>query len=249
MPMDQAGLEALVATNADALALVKDLGGKAAKLTPEVEADLGKLGEYKGHSAAVTKLLTETKAKDADSLIKDFNNLKSVNADLVQQRETWKNTGDKVDKADYLALQEKITANEAATKLIQEKLTAAEQKEATTAGEKRETDLKSAIVTAASKSNATDPDDIFILLKARGLTGFKEDGKQFFNKLNEKGEAVSCANAAEMVTAFLDKRKDLVKASGGGTGGRHIGGDGDNNQPVTSREEARAKFKTSRTGA
>lgn len=245
--MDITGLEALVASNPDALALVKDLGGKAAKLTPEVEADLPKLGEYKTGHAAMARILETTKAKDPDALIADFNNIKGVNADLVRQRDTWKSTGDKVDKAEYLALQEKITANEALMKTITDKLTAAEQKEATTAAEKRDTDLKSAVVSAASKAKATDADDVFILIKARGLTGYKEDGKPFFNKLNDAGQMVACANAEEMVTAFLAKRADLVSSSGnGGAGGRHQGGGDTPPPPIANRKDARAAFKATR---
>lgn len=250
MPMDITGLEALVASNPDALALVKDLGAKAGKLTPELEAELPKLTEYKGSHAAIAKLLEATKAKDPDTLITDFGNLKNVNADLIRQRDTWKNSGDKVDKAEYLALQEKITANENAMKVIQDKLTAAETEKATSAAAQREADLKASVVSAASKGKATDAEDVFILLKARGLTGFKEDGKPFFNKLNDAGQAVACATADEMVTAFLAKRKDLVSGSGtGGTGGGHQGGADDKALAVTTRAEARAAFKAARAPA
>lgn len=247
--MDITGLEALVASNPDALALVKDLGGKAAKLTPEVEADLPKLGEYKTGHAAMAKILETTKAKDADTLLTDFNNLKSVNTDLLAQKERWKADGKGKESPEYLQLLEQIEANKTETEKIKGKLTAAEQKEATTAAEKREADLKSSVVSAASKAKATDADDVFILIKARGLTGYKEDGKPFFNKLNDAGQMVACANAEEMVTAFLAKRADLVSSSGnGGAGGRHQGGGETNTPPATNRADARAAFKATRTG-
>lgn len=250
MPMELPALEALVANNPDALALVKDLGGKAAKLTPELEADLAKLPEYKGHHAAMTKILETTKAKDADSLLTDFNNLKTVNADLVAQKDRWKADGKGKESPEYLQLLEQIEANKAETEKIKGKLTAAEQKEAATAAENREAALKSSVVSAASKAKATDADDVFILLKARGLTGFKEDGKPFFNKLNDAGQLVACANAEEMVTAFLAKRKDLVSSSGnGGAGGSHQGGGDDKTPPATNRADARAAFKAARLGA
>ena len=246
MPMDQAGLEAIVAANPDALAFVKDLGGKAAKFTPELEVEAPKLNEYKTHHAAMAKILGETKAKDPDSLLTDFNNLKAVNADLLKQKDTWKNTGDKVDKAEYLALQEQIKANEAATKLIQDKLTASEQQGIVTAAEKRDSDLKASVVTAAGKSKATDAEEIFILMKAKGLTGLKEDGKPFFNKLNDAGQAVACTSADDAVTAFLAKRKDLVNGSGtGGTGGDHKGGDV-KAATVNNRAQARSAFQEMR---
>lgn len=248
--MDITGLEALVASNPDALALVKDLGGKAAKFTPELEADLAKLPEYKGHHAAMAKILETTKAKDADTLMTDFTNLKTINADLVRQKEQWKADGKGKESPEYLQLLEQIEANKTATQAIKDELKAANEKTAASEVSKRETDMKASIIAAASKGKANDPEDVAILLKARGLTGFKEDGKPFFNKLNEAGQMVACTTAEEAVTAFLDKRKDLVGATGArGTGGRHQGGAGGGAPEVTSRAAARANFKQVRTGA
>ncbi len=250
MPMDQAGLEALVANNPDALALVKDLGCKAAQLTPEVIADLPKLGEYKTGHAAMAKILETTKAKDAATLLTDFTNLKTVNADLVAQKDKWKADGKGKESPEYLALLEQIDANKKETEKILSKLTAAEEKEVKTTAEKRESDLKAAVIAAAGKGKANDPEDIHILLKARGLTGIKDDGTPFFHKLNAEGKAVDAGSAEAAVTAFLEKRKDLVGSSGtGGTGGGHKGAADDKPTMPANRAQARAEFKAARTGA
>jgi hypothetical protein len=223
--MEFTEIETALADKPEALAFVKGLHEKAGKLTPELEADIGKLSEYKGHSEAYAKLLKETGAKDVDGLLKDFGNLKTTNADLVSQREKWKAGGKNTDSPEYRALQEQIEAGQKALKEITDKMTAAEQKAADAAVNERKTALKSSIIAAAGKAKATEPEDIHILLEARGLIGHKEDGTPFFYKQNEKKENVAVGSADDVVAWLAETRKDLFTGSGiGGTGGKHRGG-------------------------
>ncbi len=245
--MEFAEIETQLADKPEVLAFVKGLNERAGKLTPEIEAELGKLTEYKGHSAAVEKLLKGTGAKDVDSLLTDFGNLKSTNADLVKQRDTWKANGKNTDSPEYRALQEQIEEGKTQLKAITDEMAAAKAQATEAQVQKRETDLKSSIISAAGKSKATEPEDIHILLKARALIGHKEDGAPFFNKLNDKGEKVAVTSAEEVVTWLATSRKDLFQGSGiTGTGGDHRkkeGGEG-----TLTSADARAQYRKSRGG-
>ena len=244
--MEYSEVEALLADKPDALAIVQGLNARASKFTPEIEADVAKLAEYKGHSAAYTKILTDTGAKDAEGLLKDFGNLKTVNADLLEKKKVWIAGGKGENSPEMLALKEEIAASKTALEEIKGKMTDAEKAAETAKLEKRETDLKSSIVTSASKNKATEPEDIFILLKTKGLTGHDEAGKPFFRKLNDQGQAVAVNTAEEMVTAFAAKRKDLFAGSGvSGVGGEHRGTEpGDEKM---TPQQARSAFLASRS--
>jgi hypothetical protein len=244
--MEVAALEEMVKANPEAVALVKGLSERASKFTPDLEKEIGNLETYKQSHDGLSKILAGTKAESADKLLTDFANLKQSNTELLAKKDSWKNSGDKVDKSEYLALEERIKASDQALQEIKDKLTASEKKEADAVVSKRETDLKASIVSQAGKMKATDPEDIFILLKNRGYAGFKEDGTPFYNKMNEAGQMVAVSGPEEMVKVFLDKRKDLVSASGTpGVGGRHGGGDGGDAGPTT-REQAHNRFLGSR---
>jgi hypothetical protein len=240
--MELSELETQLADKPEVLTVVKGLFERAGKFTPELEADVGKLSEYKSHSEAYVKLLAGTGAKDHEALLKDFGNLKTVNADLLNQKKTWAAGGKGTDSPEYRALEEKIAEGQRKIEEITTKMTDAEKSAETAKIEKRETDLKSSIVTAASKSKATEPEDIFILLKTKGLTGHNEDGTPFYRKLNDQGQAVSVTTAEEMVEAFAAKRKDLFAGSGvGGTGSDHRGKD-HKVDGAPSPQEARRAF-------
>jgi len=241
-------IETAIAGNAEVLEFVKGLDTRASLITPEIEADLPKLGEYKAHSVFVAKLLAETKAKDPESVITDFKNLVSIKNDLTSQRDQWKADGKGKDSPEYRALLEQIEANKTATQGILDQLKAANDKTVAAESAKRETDLEAAIISAGAKLKARNPKDEFILLKAKGLTGYKEDGTPFFNKLNEKGEKVAVANADELMNWHLNTDKTKIDASGkSGTGADHRGGAGEG-QTINTREQARAAFKSSRLG-
>jgi hypothetical protein len=244
--MEFTEIETALADKPEVLAYVKGLNEKAGKLTPEIEADLGKLGEYKSAADAFSRILKETGAKDTDGLLKDFGNLKTVNADLVKQKDSWKSTGKGTDSPEYRALEEKIAEGQKKLDEITTKMTDAEKAAASATAEKRETDLKSAVIAAAGKNKATEPDDIHILLKARGLIGHKEDGTPYFNKLNDKKEAVAVGSVDEVVAWLAETRKDLFSGSGvTGTGSSHKGGSGGGNDVLTA-EEAKRNFRTAR---
>ncbi len=245
--MEFAEIETALASNPDALAFVKGLHDRASKFTPEIEAEVGKLGEYKGHSEAYAKLLSGTGAKDADSLLTDFGNLKSSNADLVKQRDNWKANGKGQSSPEYLALEEKIAESTKKLEEITGKMTAAEKAAADAQIQKRDTDLKSSIIASAGKLKATEPDDIHILLKARDLIGHKEDGTPFFYKLNDKQERVAVNSAEEVVTWLSVSRKDLFAGSGiTGTGGSHKAGEP--GEGVINHADAKANYRKSRGG-
>ena len=233
--MELKDIETVLAANPDALAFVKGLSEKAALVTPEIEADLPKLGEYKANAAK------------ASQYEKDIANLKAVNTDLEGQRSKWKETKGK-ESPEYLALQEQLKANETAIKALQTENETAKANQTKAETDKRDGDLKLTITTAAAKLKANDAEGTFILLKARGLTGFGEDGKPYFYKLNEQGKKVAVANADEMLNAWsVDRKYDFQGSGKGGVGGKHSS-DGDTKPaPVTSAGEARKGFLASRT--
>jgi hypothetical protein len=78
-----------------------------------------------------------------------------------------------------------------------------------------EAELQNTVIAAAKANGIRAPEDEFILLKAKGFVGHKEDGTPFFNKLNEKGEKVTAASAEEMVKwlAHSDTHKRLPPAT------------------------------------
>lgn len=241
-------IAAALADKPDVLNFVKGLDEKAARITPDVEADLPKLGEYKAHHAALTKILGDVQAKDAEALLTDFKNLKATNADLVKQRDAWKAGGKGADSPEYRALQEQIEANKTATAEIQAQLKAAQEKATAADVAKRETDLKAAVIAAAAKGKARAPEDDFLLLKAKGLVGYKEDGTPFYHKLNEKGEKVAVGSPDELLAWYLAADPSRVGGSGNaGPGASHRGTGGEGAPEIKSREEARAAFRAARS--
>lgn len=243
-------IETALADRPDVLTFVKGLDAKADKFTPDIEKalpDLAKLPELMAHSAAVTKLLTETKAKDADTLLADFKNLKSINADLISQRDANKGkTGDVTKTPEYLALEEKLTnaTNDFTTRFKTLEDTAKADKDAKAAAilSQRKTDLKSAVISAAAGEKIRKPDDEFLLLEAKGLVGHKEDGTPFFFKLNEKGEKVDAGSAAGLMKWIAETDKAKVDPSAKtGTGQEHKGnGGGSGDVPMTAKDARRA---------
>jgi hypothetical protein len=227
--MDFAQLQELVKDNADAVTFVKEFAGKL----PDMEAKLALLPDLEAKVAGATKLET------------DIANLKSINADLEGQKANWKK-GQTGTQAEFNALKEQIAANEAATKALNEKLTNAEKEALAAKSQQRESDLKAAVVASASKLKGREPDDDFILLKAKGLTGLDADGKPFYNKLNEQGQPVKLNSADELMTWYYTRDQSRVSGSGiGGAGGEHLGG-GSVAVIPNSREQARAGFRAAR---
>jgi hypothetical protein len=244
--MELTELETALAGNEPAIAAVREMHGRASRLTPEVEAELPKLGEYKSAHAALAKIITGTGAKDADALLTDFATIKANNADLVKQRDAWKAGGKGENSPEMLALKEQIEAGQKTLKEITDKMTTAEKEAADAKAQKLETDLRASVLSAAGKNKATEPEDIYILLRGRGLVGHGEDGKPFYYKTNEKGEKVAVASAEEQAAWLATARKDLFQGSGvGGVGGDHRGGDANTNGAVTQKT-ARAAFLASR---
>lgn len=238
--MEFTEIESALADKPEALEFVKGLHERAGKFTPELEAEVGKLGEYRGHSEAIAKLFKETGAKDVDGLLKDFGNLKATNADLVKQRDTWRQSGKGENSPEMLALKEQMAEGQRKLDELTNKITAAEDQTRKAEAAQRDTDLKASIMTSAAKLKANDPEDIVILLKTRGLIGHKEDGKPFYYKQNDAGENVAVKSAEDVVAWFSEKRKDLFAGSGvGGTGGNHKGGKGAD-EPVTHKSAVQA---------
>lgn len=243
-------IAAALADKADVLEFVKGLDAKADKFTPDIEKalpDLAKLPELQTHSAALAKILAETKAKDADTLLTDFKNIVSVKEDLLRQKETWKANGKGADSPEYKALEEKIAeiqkASEDRIKAIEDESKANKDAAAKAVSEKRETDLKSSILTAASKEKIRDPEDEWIILKAKGLVGHKEDGTPFYHKLNDKGEKVDAQNPAALMKWYAETYQGKVDPSSkGGTGQDHRGGEGGGDSPKTASEARKAFF-------
>lgn len=237
-------ISAALADKADVLEFVKGLDAKAEKFTPELEAllpDIAKLPEYKAHSAAMTKILADTKAETAEKLLTDFQNIKAVNADLLKQKETWKAEGKGKESPEYLQLLEQIEENKKETKAIQDQLKAATEKTTAAETSRRETDLKASVISAAAKHKIRDAEDEFIILKHKGLVGHKEDGTPFYHKLNEKGEKVAVTGADDLMKWIAETNKAKVDASGKtGTGQDHKGGAGGPEAPKTAAEARKA---------
>ncbi len=246
-------LNTALADKPDVLTFVKGLDAKADKLTPEIEAALPKLAtipEMEKSVTALAKILAETKAENADKLIADFKNVTSVNADLIKQRTAWIAGGKGADSPEYKALEERITTLTtdfaAQIKTLTEESKANKDTAAAAVVSKRETDLKSSIVTAGAKHKIKDIEDEFVLLQAKGQVGHKEvDGKHvpFFYKLNEKGEKVDAGSADALMKHIADTFKHKVDPSGkGGPGADHRGAGGGGADSPASVADARKAF-------
>ena len=212
-------LETILAATPDLLKTVQDMDVKASKvdeLLPKVEA-AKKLGE-------------------------DLEAVKRVNLDLIEQRKTWKIDKEAtVSKPDYNALAEQL--DNIKKDLESEKtIRTSKEKEADSARlESLTKDLRSSVISVASTVKAINPQQVFLLMQGEGLIGLK-DGKLFFNKLNEAGEATT-STAEEATKTYLDKNKHLISPSGNvGTGNTHTGkADADSDKPMT-KEQARREL-------
>lgn len=213
----------LLKDNPDAVTALKGFGEKLAKL-PDLE----------------------TKVASLTTIETDLANIKKVNEDLLKQKDEWKK-GKTGTQAELNALLEKIAASDAKMATFEADLKKEREEKASALAASRETDLKAGIVAQGSKMKGLNPEDDFILLKAKGLIGHDADGKPFFNKLNDKGEPVKVANVEELMTWYYEKDKTRVGAMGSsGTGGSHTGGGKTEIGTPTSRAEARAAFRAAR---
>ena len=84
----------------------------------------------------------------------------------------------------------------------------------------RDEELKTAVITAAGKLDAIDPEDVFTLMQARGLFDYDEENKAWL-LLNPKGQVrVDADEGGENMTLdkgvseFMDQRTNLKRASG-----------------------------------
>lgn len=214
--MEFSELEVTLASNPDALALIKDLELKASEV----------------------KNIKET-------LSQRENDIKAINAikeDLLNQKKAWKIDKEAtVSKPDYNALAEQL--DNIKKDLESEKtIRTSKEKEADSARlESLTKDLRSSVISVASTVKAINPQQVFLLMQGEGLIGLK-DGKLFFNKLNEAGEATT-STAEEATKTYLDKNKHLISPSGNvGTGNTHTGkADADSDKPMT-KEQARREL-------
>lgn len=121
--------------------------------------------------------------------------------------------GDGSSNAELNALKEDLAK-------LQADIKAANDKAESATREKRDTDLRNDIVTAAAPK-AINAGQVFALMTAEKLVGYGEDGKAFFHRVNDKGEIVKAKNPGEAVDAFLKSNTHLEKSSGnGGSGGQ-----------------------------
>ena len=249
-------ISAAVADKPEVLKWMKDTDAKADKLTPEVEAAIPKLGELAklpdltAKSEALAKLLEETKAKDPAALLKEITTVKAANADMIRRLEKVKEGGGAGAEGspEYKALEEKFNASTAANderiKVLEAENKTNKDTAAAATLKARDTDLKNAVIAAAAKHKIKNPDDEFLLLKAKGLIGHKEDGTAFFHKLNEKGEKVDAGSAEALIKHLAETDKTKVDASGkGGAGQDHKGGAGGEGETPKTVQEARRAFR------
>ncbi len=185
---------------------------------------------------------------------KDIEALKATNADLINQRKNWKENKDNVvDKADHNAVLEKLNLVETKLNDWEKKYTEAEEKLKNKELEVLNTNIKTAVVSAAAK--AVDPTKVHTLMVAEGLVGLK-DGKDgakepFFHILNDKNEHLTANSAEEAVAKYLEKNNYLLAPQGApGLGRKHTGGGTTTNpgSAVPNRQEAAAAFRASFKG-
>jgi len=133
--------------------------------------------------------------------------------DLKAQIAAAKKGGGTADNAELNALKEDFTK-------LQADIKAANDKAEKATREKLETDLRNDIVTAAAPK-AINAGQVYALMTAEKLVGYAEDGKPYFHRVNDKGEAVKAKSPGEAVEAFLKSNAHLEKSSGnGGSGGK-----------------------------
>ena len=150
--------------------------------------------------------------------------IKTANAELTGQRDTWKSekadlekqikdakeAGGKNSDPEIRALNERL---EALGTEVQSWKSKAEQAEA----KKAETELRNDFVSAATRADAPNKaarvDELFVIMKHAGLVGHDADGKAFFHKLNAAGEHVAC-KPSEAVDAYLKLNAHHAAPSG-----------------------------------
>lgn len=110
----------------------------------------------------------------------------------------------KVDLAEVNAIREEL-------KTVKEGIAKSDAEKQAALKSQAETELMNTVLGAAT--TAKNPDQVFILMKAKGLVGFKEDGKPFFVKFNAEGQPVAL-KPVEAVEAFLAENEHLRAASG-----------------------------------
>mgnify|MGYP006921308077 CR=1 FL=1 len=153
--------------------------------------------------------------------------IKANNLDLTRQREAWeaekKGMSSQLDalkksgsgnSPEFLQLKEQLDSLIEKNRLAEERASKAES-------DKRATELRNEIV-GASASRSHNPNQVVTLMISEGLVGHGEDGKPFFHRVNDAGQAVKARNAEEAVTAFLKSNPHLEKSSGSQGSGRDI---------------------------
>lgn len=163
--------------------------------------------------------------KDLADKASALEKVKTANTELTTQREAWeaekkglKNQLDALKKTgggtspEFLQLKEQLDALTEKNRLAEERASKAES-------EKRTTDLRNEIV-GVSASKVHNPNQVVTLMIAEGLIGHDADGKLFFHRVNDAGQAVKARNAEEAVSAFLKANPHLEKASGSQGSGR-----------------------------
>lgn len=156
--------------------------------------------------------------------------IKNSNLDLTRQREEWEKK-----EADYKKAKPSTGGSSADLNAALERIATIEselQKEKTekvkAVTESRNKDLRSTVISKAGELRAKKSDQVFHLMQAEGLIGFKEDGSSFYHRKNDKGEPVA-VDANESINWYLNQNPHLVDSSGnqgpGNTSRTSPGGD------------------------
>ncbi len=163
-------------------------------------------------------------AKELDELRKKAEGAEAVAKELAELKAKQEGGKGKDTDADADAMTERIAQ---LTKEFDERVEALETKntELEETGKKqalahRDEELKTAVITAAGKLDAIDPEDVFTLMQARGLFDYDEENKAWL-LLNPKGQVrVDADEGGENMTLdkgvseFMDQRTNLKRASG-----------------------------------
>lgn len=222
-------------------------GGKGGEKPPEDKADSEHKPDDDAPESQEIKGLTQEKldelidrayargaknsadAKKLKKLEDELNGLKEFKANVDRLAKKGK------ENPDDQRLQEEIAAireeYEGKLREVNEQLETARTTSEKQVNQVRETQLKNEVIRAAHIANATDPEDVFTLMQARGL--FKYDDEDGWVAVGDKGrvridveDGGKPLSIAKAVVDFVSKKPGLKKASGRTGSGQGSGGNG-----------------------
>lgn len=127
-----------------------------------------------------------------DSIVSERDGLKKTIKDLEEKTKNGTNTVN--DDAVLNAMKAKVEE-------LTGKIDGLVKERDTAVSDKKATDLKNSIVSAASTHKALKPDDLFVLMQAKKLVGYDDNGNAFYHKINAAGQP-EATTAEEAIKAI-----------------------------------------------